>query len=279
MDKGYKWAAESHERKPAGKDVYTTFNEETGEVKFYSDGGTLDPLWIKRAGIDRDKICSIQVAEGNVVLPERASVYDDQHDRTDLLFAMTKNLKYIDMHGFDTSKMISMSQMFYGCDSLEYVDMSGCDMSKVRSMHSMFYLCCALKEVNVNVKTPQLQIMHGMFGQCYKLKKLNLNQLDTSNVTDMGSMFSGCISLAEVDLTNFCTGQVKNMNEMFYSCEKLKEIDIGHFDLTHVINMSAMFFGCKRLEKVIMKTAVNEKTWANRMFAYTPSNITVITTT
>ena len=49
------------------------------------------------------------------------------------------NLKLIDCSNVDTSKVTSMSDMFYNCRSLTYLDISSFDMSNVTSYGYMFY--------------------------------------------------------------------------------------------------------------------------------------------
>lgn len=50
-----------------------------------------------------------------------------------------------------------------------------------------------------------------LFYDHYNLKEINFNNnLDTSNVTNMGSMFYGCAGLENVDLSSFDTSKVTN---------------------------------------------------------------------
>ena len=56
-----------------GDGVTATFDEETGAVEFYSDGGTLWNNWLEASDIDAEKIKSIKVTSGTVYLPDDSS--------------------------------------------------------------------------------------------------------------------------------------------------------------------------------------------------------------
>lgn len=84
----------------------------------------------------------------------------------------------------------------------------------------------------------------------YKGTELNdeISNLDTSNLTSMGSMFNGCTNLTSVDLSGWDTSNVTSMNSMFYGCEKLTSITFGdNFDTSNVENMGGMFSGCANM--------------------------------
>ena len=53
----------------------------------------------------------------------------------------------LDLSSFDTSKVTSMSRMFYGCSSLASLNVSGFDTSQVRSMYEMFNGCTSLNKI------------------------------------------------------------------------------------------------------------------------------------
>ncbi len=86
------------------------------------------------------------------------------------------------------------------------------------------------------------------FNQCTRLTSiLDMVNLNTSNVTDMGSMFYGCSSLALLDLSNFNTSKVTDMGSMFYHCSSLSSLDLRNFNTDNVTDMRYMFFGCSSL--------------------------------
>ena len=88
-------------------------------------------------------------------------------------YTIVQRLKRINLSCFDTSKVTSMSNMFYSCSSLNTLDVSHFDTSKVTSMSYMF-------------------------GYCYSLTTLDVSGFDTSNVTNMNVMFTNCRSLTSI---------------------------------------------------------------------------------
>ena len=77
--------------------------------------------------------------------------------------------------------------------------------------------------------------------------KLDLSDLDTSNITNMGSMFAECTALTSVNVANFDTSKVTNMNSMFAECTALTSVNVANFDTSKVTNARGMFSGCKSL--------------------------------
>ena len=72
--------------------------------------------------------------------------------------------------------------------------------------------------------------MNWMFKECSSLTSVNLNNLDTSQVTDMGCMFCYCTSLNSLNLSTFDTSKVQEMSQMFKGCEKLEYINLKNFN-------------------------------------------------
>ena len=95
-----------------------------------------------------------------------------------------------DFSNFDTSKTVSMFNMFDECYSLTSLDLSGFNTSKVTNMR-------------------------GMFSDCISLSVLDLTSFDTSNVTDMSSMFYSCRRMAYLDLSSFNMSKVTQADNMF----------------------------------------------------------------
>ncbi len=68
-----------------------------------------------------------------------------------------------------------------------------------------------------------------------------LNQLDTSNVTNMGSMFYAMGSVTSLDVSSFDTSNVKDMSSMFYGMSSITSLDVIGFDTSNVTDMHSMF--------------------------------------
>ena len=73
------------------------------------------------------------------------------------------------------------------------------------------------------------------------LEKVKFDNIDTSQVTDMGYMFAYSYALTELDLSNFDTSNVTKMSYMFSSVSKVETFDLSSFDTANVTTMSYMF--------------------------------------
>ena len=106
---------------------------------------------------------------------------------------ITDEVKTLDLSGWKTSNVKSMSKMFYFCTRLKSLDLSGWDTHNVDTMRLMFYDCRNLKSLELSGwNTSNVEDMYGMFYNCYELKSLDLSGWDTSNVNYMGNMFHYC---------------------------------------------------------------------------------------
>ena len=61
-----------------------------------------------------------------------------------------------------------------------------------------------------------------------------LDQVDTSEVTEMGFMFFGCQNLSSLDLSSFKTAKVTVMINMFFNCTSLKTLNISSFQMAQM---------------------------------------------
>ena len=168
-----------------------------------------------------------------------------------LVFSGCESLTSLDVSGFDTSKVNNMQSMFYGCSSLSSLDLSGFDTSKVFNMSAMFRDCESLASLDVSsFDTSNVEYMFYIFENCKSLTSLDLSNFDTSKVFSMDSMFLGCESLTSLDLSSFDTSNVTNMNNMFAYCNNMTSLDLITFDTSNVKNMKAMFLACKSLVSI-----------------------------
>ena len=179
----------AEDNKIVGDGVTATFDASTGEVVFYSDGGTLWRDWLEKLEIEREAIKAIRVSESSeiVFLPADSSE----------LFRGCEGLTSINLNKFDTSNVTNMRDMFYSCEGLTNLDLSSFDTSNVTEMN-------------------------GMFAACDSLTNLDLSSFDTSNVTDMDCMFYYCNGLTNLDLSSFDTSNVTEMSRMFNGCNCLE---------------------------------------------------------
>ena len=94
-----------------------------------------------------------------------------------------------------------------------------------------------------NLDTSQVTNMGHIFEYNKGLKNLNLSNFVTSNTENMTFMFHYCENLVSLDLSNFNTSKVKYMDSMFHKCDKLQKLNISSLDTKNVISMNLMFSG------------------------------------
>lgn len=115
------------------------------------------------------------------------------------------------------------------------------------------------------------------FNGCTNLTTITgMENLNTSEVTQMGSMFRNCGILTAIDLSKFNTSQVTDMSQMFYGCRNLTAIDVTALDTKNVTDMSSMFNFCNRLTGIDLSTfnTANVKNMSS-MFAYASGALTI----
>ena len=231
-----------------GDGVTATFDENTGDIELYSNGGTLWKDWLDKSGIEKLQIKSIRVASGTVYLPKDSSRIFSIYVGYEDTIKVVSNLSSLDMKGFNTSNVTNMSGMFYNCIILTSLDLSGFDTSNVTNMSDMFYDCKYLTELNLSsFNTSNVTDMSKMFFGCWSLTSLNLRNFNTSKVMSMYDMFEYCTALTSLDVSSFDTSNVTDMNSMFSYCSGLTNLDVSGFDTSNVTDMSYMFSNCNSL--------------------------------
>ena len=104
-----------------------------------------------------------------------------------------------------------------------------------------------------------------------------IENLNTSEVTSMGSMFAGCGKLTSLDLSHFNTASVTDMETMFKNCIKLTTLDLSSFDTSNVTTMSEMFSGCSALTTLTVASGWTKiANRANRFSNCSPSTIHLV---
>lgn len=184
------------------------------------------------------------------------------------MFYGCQELTVCDLSGLSAPVLTSMEGLFYDCDHLTSVSTAGMSCPALATARSMFWQCNALLEADLSgLNDASLEDTAWMFGHCTSLETLDVSFFDTSRVADMQGMFAACESLTAVDVSQFDTSRVTNMAGMFTGCAGLTELDVGGFDTSRVTDMSNMFHGCAGL------TELNVAGWdtsclerVNRMF-------------
>lgn len=206
----------------------------------WSNSGYLDKSYWPWDGI-RSEIKAVLTLEDNPI-----SMTDSS--RMISMFSNFSSLVSFDVSGFDTSKVIDISNMFVNCSSIASLDLSVFNTSLVVNMNNVFGGCSHLASIDVSgFDTSKVTYMGNMFKNCSSLASIDVSGFDTSKVTNMSSMFSGCSSLASIDVSGFDTSLVTDMGSMFYSCSSLTSIDLSGFDTSLVTDMYHMFRNCSSL--------------------------------
>ena len=117
------------------------------------------------------------------------------------------------------------------------------------SCYEWFDMCTSLTEIEgiENLNTEEVTNMGSMFSGCYDLTQLDLSNFNTQNVEDMSDMFVSCMDLKSLNVSNFDTQKVKDMSNMFYNCYRLTSLDVSNFNTQKVENMHGMFSNFNRL--------------------------------
>lgn len=126
--------------------------------------------------------------------------------------------------------------------------------AKARPMTCLcwFFGCTNLKNIEGinNLNTTEVTDMGAMFRNCSSLTDLDVSGFDTRKVTTMGTMFSGCSKLSTLDVSGFDTKNVTDMYCMFNKCSGLTTLNVSGFDTKNVTNMREMFSGCSKLATI-----------------------------
>ena len=137
------------------------------------------------------------------------------------------------------------------------------------SCYKWFDMCTSLTEIEgiENLNTEEVTNMGSMFSGCYVLTSLDLSNFNTQKVEDMSDMFVSCMDLKSLNVSNFDTQKVKDMNDMFYNCNSLTSLDVSNFNTQNVENMSYMFSCCEGLNSLdLSKFDTQKVTNMNSMF-------------
>ena len=129
------------------------------------------------------------------------------------------------------------------------------------SCYKWFYMCTSLTEIEgiENLNTEEVTNMGSMFSGCYDLTQLDLSNFDTQTVENMSDMFVSCLDLKSLNVSNFDTQKVKDMNDMFYHCPSLTSLDVSNFDTQNVEDMSYMFSSCEGLTSLDLSNFDTQK--------------------
>ena len=267
-------------------EVYTSFDAQTGTLTYYCDkrrpartaAGKITEIYAPekyktdsvRFKNYHDKVlrARIDVTMKDTMLTSMYKMFggwgEKIHDfRTDCYY-LSKMTEISDLENLNTSKVVDMSKMFFGCLSLTSLDLSAFKTANVTNMAGMFEDCWALTSIDLSsFNTANVKNMSYMFYWCDALTSIDLSSFNTANVTDMGYMFSFCFALTTLDLSSFNTSNVTNMSYMFRSCVDLTTLNLSSFNTANVTNMNGMFAYCESLTSLDIRNfnIANAKTY------------------
>ena len=115
-----------------------------------------------------------------------------------------------------------------------------------------FYSMSKLRQITglQNLNTSEVTDMGHMFQGCTSLINLHTENFDTGNVADMEGMFQDCSSITYFDLSNFSTDNLELTKFMFKGCSAMTTLDIIHLHTQNVIDMQGMFEDCTQLKNI-----------------------------
>ena len=173
----------------------------------------------------------------------------DTSEVTDLNNALSfleGKVNYIDIRGWDTSKVENMDGLFRFTNVIEIYGIEDIDTSNVTNMNFLFNQT-KIKELNLpKWDVRKVTTMQRMVETLDNLTSVSLNGWETSACTDMSYLFTSCKSLASIDISSWDTSNVQTMNSMFQYNPKLTDIKFN-FRTPNLTNMHCMFDGCNSL--------------------------------
>jgi surface protein len=118
-----------------------------------------------------------------------------------------KNLGLIEVKIILNKTLDTLEEIFYYMDNLIEVNFSETfDTSHVLTMDSMFYGCYSLRRVNLSsFNTTLVCEMLFMFRFCYELTSVDLSNFDTRNVLSFQDIFHDTKKLNYIDISSFYT--------------------------------------------------------------------------
>ena len=172
-------------------------------------------------------------------------------------FAGKTNL--LEVYYLETSNLTSAFDLFYSCTGLTYVDLRNSDFSKVETIERMFNTCTNLVAIDGlnDLDISNVDNMGGIFSDCRKLPEINVSNWNVSKVTNFGAVFRRCYELTTIDLSNWDTSNGVLMSGIFTNCSKLTEIDLSNWKMDNVTTINQMFYGCSKLTSVKLFNHVN----------------------
>lgn len=154
----------------------------------------------------------------------------------------------MDVTDINTENVTNMIGVF-SSSLIKSVDVGEWDTSKVKSMSKMFYNARAVTINGLqNFNTSSVTQMNSMFQSSYATQ-LNVTGWDTSKVTDMNSMFNNSEATKIVGIENWNVSSNASYLNMFYG-SAIKELDLSKWNVSGTAQFGRMFKETKNLESL-----------------------------
>lgn len=129
---------------------------------------------------------------GNTYIEEVSVMVTSEHDDLSYMFSECENLRAINgINKWDTSNVMFMNSMFYGCKSLESLDLSSFNTSHIENMSEMFSECENLKELNLsNFEIREYCDTNSLLDNCSKLHTLRLDNCSKGTISKIANPFA-----------------------------------------------------------------------------------------
>ena len=160
------------------------------------------------------------------------------------MFINLKNLISIDVSGWNTFNMNSLTGTFSGCTSLnKIVGLDTWDVSNVTLMSRTFNDCSSLTNLDgiSNWNVSSVFNLENAFKGCESLNSLNVSNWETSKVRFLGHTFYG-LSLQTIDLSDWNVSNVTTMSNMFVNADNFILLNAKNWDTSKVTNNLKMFY-------------------------------------
>lgn len=189
------------------------------------------------------------------------------------MFALCSNLETLDLSHFNTEKVTTMAQMFYGCTKLHNLNIDNFNTENVSYMNGMFEGCSGLDTLDLshfNTRYVRKSGFNYMFNGCSSLSSLDVSNFTTDKPSmQLDGLFKGCRSLQTLDLSSFSTGGASSVTDMFDGCSALQTIYVSDLFKFNSVSSSNMFRDCHSLKGAIsFEPSTIDKTYASYVWGY-----------
>ncbi len=155
-----------------------------------------------------------------------------------------------------------MNGMFMGCKMLTTVNVGKFDFSNVVSMVNMFQGCNKLGSGRnpfdaSDIRISKVHDLTQMFYDCYSLTKLDLTKWNASNVTDMDAMFGGCTNLKSL-IGDKTLNDVNKGDAAMRGCGSVCSV-VDWRGLTEIVRYSSLLALANGLSELFLVNGTNKK--------------------